>query len=351
MQTAHNSAFLNVPDHFKIVASFVADLEGFLGRRYGLDLKPLAGEVGLCTKDFQRSDMRISLDRVCRLLNLVAARTGDQDLGLAFASVTSLGNTGFFGYGQSSAPTLGAMLNFKLKFLSLVCDLSDLRLEKDKNRCYIHWSLPSVLIEKSQFSLIAMGMLVRLVRENIDDQWSPLEVQFDFPMNGASQALKESVCGLVQFGQSANIVILPPGCLELPNRNRDDRLYQLVLANLDEQLVKKQQATSMLDAVIAEIGYSVTDPDLSLSRTASRLATSERTLQRYLSSQQLSFSDLRDQARRELSDNLLRSSNVRIYEVAERMGFSTNSAYTRSARRWYGVPPSMRRRHLMRSSS
>ena len=326
-------------DRYQIVASIAANLEQFVADRYDLDLAPLASSLGLSVADFQSNDKRVSLDRICRLFDLLAIASGDNDFGLGYAGAIEFGSTGYFGYGQKNAPTLGDLFNFNTRFMSLVCDITYLSLEIDAEYCRYHWSLPPMITTKSQFTLASSAMLVRLIRENFDSNWSPVEVWFDFPRVNSSSALGNSICPRVTFDESGCAIVIHTESLVLKNMHGDERLYRLIYESCESQLLRRQKSTSLLDAVMNEICDSLSDPGLSLARTARRLGTSDRSLQRYLAAQKQSFSELCDQARRELSDSLLATTDLPLYEIASRLGFSSTSAYTRTARRWYGVPP------------
>jgi len=76
-----------------------------------------------------------------------------------------------------------------------------------------------------------------------------------------------------------------------------------------------------------------------LSTVALSLGMSARTLQRRLSDQEKSFQSLVDQARRELSQQLLRETHYSLAEIAFLTGFAEQSGFTRAFKRWAGETP------------
>jgi AraC-like DNA-binding protein len=72
---------------------------------------------------------------------------------------------------------------------------------------------------------------------------------------------------------------------------------------------------------------------------ARRLGQSERTLQRRLGEEGLSFQKLVDDARRELAEGLLAKSHYSLAEVAFLTGFSEQSAFNRAFKRWMNQTP------------
>ena len=76
-----------------------------------------------------------------------------------------------------------------------------------------------------------------------------------------------------------------------------------------------------------------------LAAVAGQLCMSERTLQRKLAQQDLSFTDLLDAVRRESALLYLRERRVTAEEVAFLLGFSTPSSFFRAFKRWTGQTP------------
>ncbi|MCW5322383.1 AraC family transcriptional regulator [Verminephrobacter aporrectodeae subsp. tuberculatae] len=76
---------------------------------------------------------------------------------------------------------------------------------------------------------------------------------------------------------------------------------------------------------------------------AQLLAIHPRTLQRHLAAERTSFEALREETRKEVALHYLRETHIALGQLADILGFSDQSAMTRSCRRWFGVPPSVLR--------
>lgn len=81
----------------------------------------------------------------------------------------------------------------------------------------------------------------------------------------------------------------------------------------------------------------------SLQEVADKLAMSKRTVIRKLQSEELSYQFLIDEARSELACWFLRRSDIRLSEIAEKIGFSDQAGFTRSFQRVQGCTPSQYR--------
>ena len=82
----------------------------------------------------------------------------------------------------------------------------------------------------------------------------------------------------------------------------------------------------------------------SAAEVSSQLKVSERTLHRRLDANHTSFGKLLDQVRHERAQDLLDKSTLSIECIAEMLGFSETSSFTRAFKRWEGVSPRQRRR-------
>ncbi|WP_409201374.1 helix-turn-helix transcriptional regulator [Paracoccus aurantius] len=78
---------------------------------------------------------------------------------------------------------------------------------------------------------------------------------------------------------------------------------------------------------------------LSLKRVARHAGTSPRSLQRHLESRSLTFRLLVDEVRLQVASTLLRQTDLPAQEIAERLGYSTPSNFTRAFCRWTGQTP------------
>lgn len=78
--------------------------------------------------------------------------------------------------------------------------------------------------------------------------------------------------------------------------------------------------------------------DVTLSRTARRLALGERTVQRRLREAGLSFQSLVDAVRRDASHRFMRDRRLSVEEVAYLLGFSDPRSFRRARHRWNALP-------------
>lgn len=85
--------------------------------------------------------------------------------------------------------------------------------------------------------------------------------------------------------------------------------------------------------------------------TAQATGLSVRSLQRYLSQQNLTYSRLMDQVRYEWALSLLNNFDIPLIEIAYTLGFKHPANFTHSFRRWTGVSPSQFRQYSLKEEA
>jgi AraC-like DNA-binding protein len=97
------------------------------------------------------------------------------------------------------------------------------------------------------------------------------------------------------------------------------------------------------ESVLEALEYALTQGQganpLLIARTARRLGMSARTLQRRLRASGTSFSDLLRRKREFCAVDMLCQGQRSIAEIADALGFSEHSAFTRAFKRWTGSSP------------
>lgn len=72
---------------------------------------------------------------------------------------------------------------------------------------------------------------------------------------------------------------------------------------------------------------------------AEALGMSLRNLQRKLQEENTSYKNLLDEVRSDLAKQLIYQSHIPLGEISFRLGFSSNSSFSRAFKRWLGIPP------------
>lgn len=272
-------------------------------------------------------------------------------LGLAIAQGISPRHFGVVGYAALACANLGDALRRLERYHALVYDINLATLSWLPDRVCIEWGTeqgrPGQLVDET-----ALASLVHLARDmtNRSDEseqasstsptnWPLLEMCFVNPAPADTRPYEAFFGCAVRFDQSHSRIAFASHYLSLPLRKSDPAL----LALLDQQAETLLQQASRLPAALEPVRQvlvrQIRAGRCSLAALAQALDTSERTLQRRLAAQGVSFQTLLGDTRRHLAEQYLRDPALDLAEIALMLGYSEQSAFTRAFRDWCGCAP------------
>ena len=106
-----------------------------------------------------------------------------------------------------------------------------------------------------------------------------------------------------------------------------------------EILARLPARTGLALEVQRALATRVAGGDTQIQTIARQFAISERTLQRRLAGEGVSYQSLLDDARKEAAARYLSGSTLAICEVAYLVGYSEPAPFHRAFKRWYGITP------------
>ena len=152
-----------------------------------------------------------------------------------------------------------------------------------------------------------------------------------------------------RFGQPVNRFLMAEADLLQPIPTHNPSLWAL-----HEQLVEAELGQlgplgqSLVSAKVrTEISRMLHLGEPRREDVAARLHLTDRTLQRRLQAESVSFQQLLDDTRSELARQYLADPRRSLAEVADQLGFSDQSNLFRACKRWFGMPPGQYRQQLV----
>jgi AraC-like DNA-binding protein len=117
---------------------------------------------------------------------------------------------------------------------------------------------------------------------------------------------------------------------------------ELIADALEPLVVEQSRAVQphrlrVADHVRAAITEQLADGPPTIGRVARQLATSDRTLRRRLRDEGATFSELLDDARREMALDLVADSRSTVREIAAALGYTDPATLSRAFQRWTGT--------------
>jgi AraC-like DNA-binding protein len=310
----------------------VAELE-----RRGIDAGAALAEARLSRDDLARDDGRLPHRSVRDLWEAAARAAGDRWFGVHVVERLPVGSVGLLDYLVASAETVGEGLTIAAKYLRLLDDRAEWRLDGARLCC-------RVTVPAPQLDEAALAWVVTRSRDAAGTRWLPERIVLQHERPGDDRELARVFGCPVGFGGAETEVRISPALLERRHARADARLREVLERAADAQigaLPERDDLVSWVSAAIArQLAHAVPD----LTATASAVRLPERTLQRRLAEQGLSHSALVDDVRRELALHYLNQTPLTVYAIAERLQFADATAFHRAFRRWTGAAPAEYRR-------
>ncbi|WP_290674383.1 AraC family transcriptional regulator [Aquabacterium sp.] len=186
----------------------------------------------------------------------------------------------------------------------------------------------------------AIAALVTFLRKQIDNPPPPSRVGFVYQVPPERAQACEAFFGCpVDFGASHTLVRFPVAYMSIPMPHREPGLRALL----------DRQAKALLDALPDPNAFDkavqqllvrlLPDGDVSVDKVAQAMNQSTRTLQRRLADSGMTWQHLLDRTREQLARQYLSDRALSLAEIALLLGYSEQSAFTRSFKRWTGLTP------------
>ena len=310
-----------------------------------VDAAALLHSVGLEPSSDINVGQMVSDTAYYDLLERIAHSVPDAtDLPLRAGENMRCDDYGAFGLAWKTAPTLRDSIARAERYWRLLTSVSEYELRHlgSDARIVLHRAGERRLGMRLS-NEATLASIVSIIRQVSPDPFSPLDVQLKHPPP-ASVAAHESYFGCQVFWEKdLDALLIPSEALTRSNRMGDGAITRFLLTHLDSELQRIATGSSLGQMVQDVIATALSEGVPKVPSVARRLGLRERTLQRRLKEDGLSFQKLVDNARRELAEGLLVQSDYSLAEVAFLTGFSEQSAFNRAFKRWLNQTPAIYR--------
>ncbi len=265
--------------------------------------------------------------------------TGDECLGLRFAEYWHPGHLGPLGHAWLSSKTLFEAVTRLERFIHMISKRFNVEAVENNETFII--KIERQNIQKGLHFLMdgMMAVLVTMFRMNLGKSFKPFSVHLVRPEPGCMGQFKTFFQCPVHFNANENLLIVDKNVMHVPLTGSNP-----IIADMSDRIIidylAKMEDSNILDRVKSEILHQLPTGNFSESSVASSLHKSSRTIQRLLSDQGTSFSELVNETRKDLALRYISDSKITITEIAFMLGFSESSSFSRAFKRWTGSSPS-----------
>ena len=301
-----------------------------VARAAGLDPARMLADAGLGSDALREPDLRVPAERVALLLENSAAASGMEAFGLRMAETRQLSNLGPVGLLIRDQPTVREALFVLLRYHAMLNGSLSLMIEESAGVVIIR---EAVIVGSAQpvrqAIELAVGVILRLMRQSLGADWRPRRVCFAHPAPRDTSVHLRVFGPCVEFNHDFDGIVCAKADLDTPNPSADPAMARYAQQLLDVAMAS--QGPSILDDVRRTVLLLLPSGRCSIEQVAAHLGVVCRTIQRRLAEQGMSFSSLVNELRVELATRHVMECERPLTEVAAMLGFSAPSGFSR----WY----------------
>lgn len=184
---------------------------------------------------------------------------------------------------------------------------------------------------------LALGVGVQLMRMLLGKRWQPTTALLQHAQV-AESAQYRRLLGLTPiFNSSCNGVMVDAALLSTPLHAADPALHRLIQQHIENLTLKSaQQLPELVQQLIRSF---MPEGRATIEQIADYMTLSTRTLQRQLEEEGTTFQELLSSTRQTMACRYLQDSTISISQLADLLGYSDQSAFSRAFQRWYATSP------------
>lgn len=317
-----------------------------VARAAGLDPLRLLAAAGLDAACLREPELRVPAAAVQRLLETAAAQAGQENFSLRMAESRRLSNLGVIGLLVREQATLRQALATLTRYsrlhnqsLFLQCEEADGVAVIREETLLQGAAAPATGLR--QATELTVGALYRFLSLLLGPDWRPRRVCFTHAAPRDTSVHQRLFGPVVRFDQDFNGLVLASRDLDTPLPSSDP-----VMARYARQVLQAAEdaADRSLAAEVRQLILVLLPAGrCTVEQVARQLGVDRRTVHRQLAREGTAFTTLLDATRTELARRHLAQPQRPLSEVAQLLGFSGLSAFSRWHRSRFGDTASARR--------
>jgi len=286
--------------------------------------------AGLRAELIRQPDQLIEAERVARLFEDAARKTGCESFGLHMAARRQLSNFGVVSLLLMHQPTLRQVLLTLIEHLHLLNERLAIEVE-DVGDLFVLREELALPMAAPQSIELGIGVLHRMGEGLLQERWLPTCVSFTHAPPADLAFHRRFFKCRIEFNAAFNGLVCRAADLDVANSAADPVLAQYARKMI--AALPGDRPRSIDEEVRKAIYLMLPAGRATCKSVASGLGISMRTLQRELEERGLTFKALINEVRHELARRYVANTHHSLGEVAAMLGYTTHSAFTR----WFGT--------------
>jgi AraC-like DNA-binding protein len=305
--------------------------------KLGGDWATLPAAVGLEISESLEPTKLIEVAALTRFLALAAEQLECQSFGLMLSQYQGFSVLGSLALLLESADTIGESLQDLATYFPVFTMGALIALVETKGGIEVNYELAAGTgLPHRQITELGFGILVKEMRRHIPG-WEPEYITFRHapPDNGFYH--RQYLGKTIHYNADRNSIFIKRADLEKPTCVRSTEVHCELAAQYSD--LRDATLGTVTAAVETIVRAFMAHETVNLSKAATLLGMSRRTLQRKLAEDGTSLAEIIDAVRADLALSYLQESHLKVTEIAEILQFSETSALSRAVVRWYGHSP------------
>ena len=322
-----------------------AQLLARFGSSRGLSTEQCLRDTGIEAAALLNPETEILVAQELRMIRNLLSHLGHiPGIGLEVGLHYHLASYGIWGFALISSPTLRSAARLAVSYLDLSYSFCKFRLVDVGDNL-------SIVLDDSELAPDIRQFLI----ERDFAAWANAAWEIrpgGFPASGArfrfpkpSYAWRfEKIAGVrPEFDADCNAVLLDAATLSTPLPQANAQMARFCEEQC-RQLLAKRQARGGVAGQVRDRMLRQPTKIPTIEGIAEELHMSSRSLRRHLAAEGTSFRSLLDEVRLALAEELLLSGQLKLSEIAERLGYAESAPFIHAFKRWKGMTPDQYRR-------
>lgn len=319
-----------------------------LGREHGLSARDCLSGTGLNEAQLAQPERMVEAMQEMQLARNLLRHLGPDiglglDAGLRYHPTTF----GIWGFALQSSPSVWQAVEVGIRYTRLTCAFCQPAMSTTASEAWLICEDKDVPEDVRDFFVDRDStMILQLQRDVLPMQLPLTRLELSRPRPAYADRIAALYGHEPVFKQPQNRLGISIELTQLPLPQGDVAALKLCEDECLRLLTQRKLQSGLAGRIRDQLMmHSRTMPGM--QQVADSLQMSVRTLRRRLAQEDTVFETLADDARRVLAEALLQTTDMRIEDIAERLGYAEPSCFSRAFKRWSGLSP----RHFRQANS
>jgi AraC-like DNA-binding protein len=299
-----------------------------VARRLGVNPQPLLREVGLTRHMLSVPTQLVPVNSVVALLQLTAQASQCDTVGLMMAEARALSDFGPISLLLMQQPNVRSALNTIAQYRHVLNESLAMYIEDAGKLTLIREEIVTDYPGgATQSTDMAVGVLTLIFRAILGPHWRPHSVHFTHAVSADTQIHKRLFKCPLHFDSDFNGLMCWTADMDHANAQADATMASYAQSFMDA--IPKPGQSSIVRDVRRSVYLLLPMGRANVDQVASSMGMNVRTLQRRLDASGVSFSSILNDVRCELAQRYIANTTYSLGRVAELLGYSNLSSFTR----------------------